>query len=206
MTKKILVLAGILSAALISGAAAAPEKQAQQFKAIARPSEDITVSSTMPVRVAKVFVKDGDTVKPGQILVQLDDEAERVQMAQLKAQAEDGTRVEAAEAQLAQKKLDLKRILTAREKNAATEGGHADYRLTNKGLALQPVLLSMTHWGDEFKASPKGVRLTFIERDTELPIRSMSAISQDGRSLLPREIKAIPGPALQSIKKFRSET
>jgi DNA-binding HxlR family transcriptional regulator len=116
-----------------------------------------------------------------------------------------------------QENLDIARnILTTRlnrlveegifEKNTATEGGHADYRLTNKGLALQPVLLSMTHWGDEFKASPKGARLTFVERDTELPIRSMSAISQDGRSLLPREIKAIPGPALQSIKKFRSET
>lgn len=82
-------------------------------------------------------------------------------------------------------------------KVAATEGGHAEYRLTPKGLALQPVLLSMTHWGDEFKAHPKGARLTFVERDNELPIRPMSAISQDGRSLSPRDIKAIPGPALQ---------
>lgn len=92
------------------------------------------------------------------------------------------------------------------EKSATTERGHADYRLTTKGLALQPVLLSMTHWGDEFKANPKGARLTFVERDTELPIRSMSAISQDGRSLLPREIKAVTGPALQATKKLRSET
>lgn len=91
------------------------------------------------------------------------------------------------------------------EKTAATQGGHADYRLTNKGLALQPVLLSMTHWGDKFKANPKGARLTFVERDTELPIRPMAAISQDGRSLLPREIKAVPGPALQSIKNSRGE-
>ena len=116
-----------------------------------------------------------------------------------------------------QENLDIARnILTTRlnrlveegifEKNAATEGGHADYRLTNKGLALQPVLLSMTHWGDEFKANPKGARLTFVERDTELPIRQMSAISEDGRSLLPREIKAVTGPALQPTKKLRSKT
>lgn len=108
-----------------------------------------------------------------------------------------------------QESLDIARnILTARltrlvdenifEKNAAVEGGHAEYRLTTKGLALQPVLLSMVHWGDEFKAHPKGARLTFVERETELPIRSMSAISQDGRSLAPREIKAISGPALES--------
>ena len=82
------------------------------------------------------------------------------------------------------------------EKNAVTQGSHAEYRLTPKGLALQPVLLSMTHWGDEFKANPKGVRLTFVERETGLPIRPMAAISQDGRSLFPRDIKAVPGPAL----------
>lgn len=96
-------------------------------------------------------------------------------------------------------------ILTARlarlvdegifEKTALTQGGHADYRLTNKGLALQPILLSMTHWGDEFKANPQGIRLTFVERETGLPIRPMSAISQEGRTLLPREIKAVSGPA-----------
>lgn len=83
------------------------------------------------------------------------------------------------------------------DKNSAIQGGHAEYRLTPKGLALQPVLLSMTHWGDEFKANPKGARLTFVERDTEQPIRPMSAISQDGRSLSPRDIKAIPGPGLE---------
>lgn len=81
------------------------------------------------------------------------------------------------------------------EKTALTQGGHADYRLTNKGLALQPILLSMTHWGDEFKANPKGIRLNFVERETGLPIRPMSAISQEGRTLLPREIKAVSGPA-----------
>ena len=80
------------------------------------------------------------------------------------------------------------------EKTALTQGGHADYRLTKKGLALQPILLSMTHWGDEFKANPKGIRLTFVERETGLPIRPMSAISQEGSTLLPREIEAVSGP------------
>ena len=93
------------------------------------------------------------------------------------------------------------------ERTALTQGGHADYRLTNKGLALQPILLSLTHWGDEFKANPKGTRLTFVERKTGLPIRSMSAISQAGHTLLPREIKAVSGPARNDIYKefIRSE-
>jgi DNA-binding HxlR family transcriptional regulator len=82
------------------------------------------------------------------------------------------------------------------EKASRLEGGHPEYLLTEKGLALQPVLLAMTHWGDEYKPNPKGKRLSFIERETELPIRRMSAISADGRSLSPRQIKAVPGPGL----------
>lgn len=91
------------------------------------------------------------------------------------------------------------------EKHAESEGGHYIYRLTDKGLALQPVLLAMTHWGDEYKAHPKGKRLTFVERNTQLPIRSMSAISQDGRSLEPRDIQAVQGPALQSLPQHQNK-
>lgn len=82
------------------------------------------------------------------------------------------------------------------EKVSKSEGGHAEYVLTEKGLALQPVLLAMTHWGDEYKPNPNGKRLEFVDRKTDLPIRRMSAISHDGRSLSPREIKAVPGPGL----------
>ena len=139
MTKKLLAIIGVLSVTLISGAADPPKTQTYQYTAIARASEDITVSSTMPVRVAKVFVKDGDTVKPGQPLVQLDDKAERIQMEQLKAQAEDGTRIEAAEAQLAQKKVDLAGIMEARAKRAATELElqHAKLEVTISDLSLE---------------------------------------------------------------------
>ena len=85
------------------------------------------------------------------------------------------------------------------DKQTEPKGSHPEYRLTDKGLALQPVLLAMTHWGDEYKAHPKGARLTFVERDTQLPIRPMAAISQDGRSLAPRDIQAVQGPALQQL-------
>jgi len=139
MTRKLLALTGVLSVALLCGAAEAPKTQTYQYTAISRASEDITVSSTMPVRVIKVFVEDGDTVKPGQPMVQLDDTAERVQMEQLKAQAEDETHVEAAEAQLAQKKVDLAGIQDARAKGAATELElqHATLEVTISALSLK---------------------------------------------------------------------
>ena len=84
-------------------------------------------------------------------------------------------------------------ILARRE---SVEGAHLEYVLTGKGLDLQPVLLSMTHWGDRYKPDPKGERLVFVERESGEPIRRMSAISHDGRPLGPREIRAVPGPAL----------
>ncbi|MCD4699620.1 MAG: efflux RND transporter periplasmic adaptor subunit [Phycisphaerae bacterium] len=89
--------------------------------AITKPSGDVTLSFVRPGRVMKILVKEGETVKVGQVLVQQDDDAEQVQLAQLKAQAEDTTRIKAAEAQWDQKKLDLKRIEWAAKRGASTE-------------------------------------------------------------------------------------
>ena len=77
------------------------------------------------------------------------------------------------------------------------EHAHAEYVLTEKGLDLQPVLLAMTHWGDRYRPDPRGARLVFIDRRDQEPIRTMSAVAADGRALAPREVKAIPGPALE---------
>ena len=77
------------------------------------------------------------------------------------------------------------------------DSGRYEYVLTNKGLDLQPVLLSMTHWGDRYKPSPKGRRMIFIERASGQPIADMSVRSTDGRALAPRDIKGVPGPGLE---------
>ena len=81
----------------------------------------------------------------------------------------------------------------------AVDGKSSDYLLTEKGLDLQPVLLSLTHWGDKHMPHPDGKRLDFVEKSTGEPIREMSAMSQDGRPLGAKEIRAVPGPALRAI-------
>jgi len=106
-----------------------------------------------------------------------------------------------------------KNILTARinllvdegilEKRDSPEGAHSEYVLTEKGWDLQPVLLAMTHWGDKHKPDARGKRLVFVERETGKPIRPMSAVSRDGRSLRPREIQAKAGPALDHTLPLR---
>jgi DNA-binding HxlR family transcriptional regulator len=101
-------------------------------------------------------------------------------------------------------------ILAARLKRLVDEGilerrptddSRHEYVLTDKGLDLQPVLLAMTHWGDRYKPNPKGDRVVFVERATGKPISRMGVRSQEGLTLGPREIKAVPGPGFQPPRK-----
>ena len=84
------------------------------------------------------------------------------------------------------------------ERRAAADGAHSEYVLTERGLDLQPVLLSLMHWGDKHKANPDGARLVFVERETGKPIRPMTALSEDGRALRGRDIRAMAGPGLDA--------
>ena len=89
--------------------------------AITRPSEDVTLSFALPGTLAAVSVKDGQAVRKGDILIQLDDAAERVQLEQLAAQAGDDTRVQAAAAQAAQKREDYKKLESLGKDGAVTK-------------------------------------------------------------------------------------
>lgn len=108
-------------------------------RAITRPSADITLSYVQPGRIAKVHFKEGDTVKAGQVLIQQDDTAEQVQLAQLRAQSENTTQVSAAKASLAQKKVDLEKLEKAAASNAATvlEVEHARLEVRIAELSLE---------------------------------------------------------------------
>ncbi len=95
--------------------------QADAVQAISTPSADITLSFVVPGRIAAVSVKQGDVVTKGQVLAHLDDQPERIQAQQYKVQAGDKTKILSAEAELAQKKLDLKKVEMAKAKGAASD-------------------------------------------------------------------------------------
>jgi len=101
----------------------------QSVEAITRPSADVALSFVRAGQVAEVLVKEGDAVEAGQLLARQDDTAEQIQLEQLKAEAEDTVRVEASEAQLAQKREDLKKLEWAQKEGAATEWEVAHARL-----------------------------------------------------------------------------
>ncbi len=89
--------------------------------AITIPDEDVTLSFIHPGRIATVFVKEGDRVEAGQILVQQDDAAEQAQLSLIKAQSEDKTPIKAQDASLAQKRVYLERLQWAAKRGSATE-------------------------------------------------------------------------------------
>lgn len=71
------------------------------IRAITIPSADVTLSFVQPGLISKVLIKEGDKVNAEQLLIQQD--------------------LEAAEASLAQKEVDLKRLEWAAGRGAATE-------------------------------------------------------------------------------------
>ena len=89
--------------------------------AITVPSAEVTLSFVEPGRIARIYFKEGDEVKTGDELVQLDDAAKQVRLAQLEAESNNRTNILAAGASLAQKLIDLKKIELAAQRNAATE-------------------------------------------------------------------------------------
>jgi len=107
--------------------------------AITNPSGDVTLSFVQPGRIARIHFKEGDAVKAGAVLVQLDDSVERARLAQLEADSKNTTNIEAGEASLAQKRVDLKKLEKAASLNAATdlEVEHAKLDVTIAELSLK---------------------------------------------------------------------
>jgi DNA-binding HxlR family transcriptional regulator len=92
----------------------------------------------------------------------------------------------------------LKKLVQAGVLEKSTGPGHAEYRLTEKGLALQPIMIAMTQWGDTYMPHPEGTRLTFVNRSDGRPIRKVGVYTADGKPLKPKEIMARMGPGLRS--------
>jgi RND family efflux transporter MFP subunit len=118
---------------------------AEEFPADARPSQDYTLSFQRSGKITALKVKEGDTVKKGQLLAKLDDSAEQAKLETLQAQAKSEIRIKAAEAQLDQKKVDLKRFEDLAERGAATDVEVQHARLEVKISRLSVDLYKFQH-------------------------------------------------------------
>ena len=74
-----------------------------------------------------------------------------------------------------------------------------EYRLTEKGLDLYPVLVSLMEWGEKYAAGPAGPQVLLTHRDCGADVHLQLSCA-DGHVLgSPREVTPLPGPGARKI-------
>lgn len=73
----------------------------------------------------------------------------------------------------------------------------SEYRLTDKGRAFFPVVMSAIEWGQRWFRAPEGPAVTFRHRDSEHPFSVMLRCSECLGVLAGRDIAVVPGAAVQ---------
>jgi DNA-binding HxlR family transcriptional regulator len=74
-----------------------------------------------------------------------------------------------------------------------------EYRLTEKGLDLYPVLVALMEWGDRHAVGPAGPQVLLRHRDCGEPVQLQ--LSCQAGHVLPsaREVTPVPGPGARKI-------
>lgn len=127
----------------------------QELQGITAPSADIVLSFVMAGRVTDVMVQEGHLVKKDQLLARLYDGPERIQSQQLKMLSSDRTRILAAQAELAQKKVDLRKLELAQSKGAASdwEVEHVKLNARIAELSLKTAMLEQEQYRRQYDQS-----------------------------------------------------
>ncbi|KAE9644930.1 transcriptional regulator [Pseudomonas sp. PB103] len=106
-----------------------------------------------------------------------------------------------------QKNLDIaKNMLSARLKGlveqgilqtvpAADGGAHKEYVLTERGKALQTVIVALSQWGGEFMYAPGEPGSVMVDAQNRQPLRKLELVAEDGRVLAPQDVSTRLGVA-----------
>lgn len=74
-----------------------------------------------------------------------------------------------------------------------------EYRLTEKGLDLHPLLLSLAAWGDKWMDQGEGPPLEYVHKECGHAMKPVLGCSVCGKPVDPRSVQPRPGPALQKL-------
>ncbi len=74
------------------------------------------------------------------------------------------------------------------------ERARHEYRLTEKGFDLYPVLVAIADWGDRYLADPWGPPVEFEHRDCGSPVHSTLECAKGHRVDRPRDVVTRVGP------------
>jgi DNA-binding HxlR family transcriptional regulator len=69
-----------------------------------------------------------------------------------------------------------------------------EYRLTEKGIELVPVLLAFLRWGDRYTAGPEGPPMEMVHEDCGEVFEMVPTCSRCGAEIDPSHVHARPGP------------
>ena len=74
-----------------------------------------------------------------------------------------------------------------------------EYRLTQAGKDLRPVLLALIEWGDRYRADPDGAPVDLVHADCGEPVR-LSLTCQAGHHLpVNARLRMVPGPGARRL-------
>ena len=72
-----------------------------------------------------------------------------------------------------------------------------EYRLTEKGFDLYPVMIAVSEWGNRYLSDPQGPPLAFAHRDCGAPIHTELHCAEGHRVADYRQVAPRPGPGAE---------
>ena len=73
-----------------------------------------------------------------------------------------------------------------------------EYRLTDKGLALHPVIMAIVHWGDRHYAGEAGAPLLHRHKACGHDFHPVMTCSECGEAVGPRDVEPHAGPGARA--------
>jgi DNA-binding HxlR family transcriptional regulator len=74
-----------------------------------------------------------------------------------------------------------------------------EYRLTEKGVDLFPVVVALMTWGDKYAGGPDGPPVLLTHRDCGAPVHLELACTSGHVLSSAREVTPLPGPAARRV-------
>lgn len=75
-----------------------------------------------------------------------------------------------------------------RKEEVGEHGSRFEYRLTEKGRDLFPVVVALRQWGDKWNPAPDGQPLDLRDRDTGEPVQTVTVRNAQGQPMSIRDV------------------
>jgi DNA-binding HxlR family transcriptional regulator len=81
----------------------------------------------------------------------------------------------------------------------AGQRARSEYRLTEKGLALYPLIIALLEWGNTYAVSAEGPLVELTHRDCGAPVQLEVRCAEGHQVASARDVTPVPGPGARMI-------